>query len=374
MFTDDDVEPAVRILFDVHPRIWGGTESFTIRLIRHLDPTRFDCHVYTSGAGVATTRLAKEHISFFTPPSDAIDEIALIRALLARLEIDIVQPQHLDSPLALAGKAAGKTVVWRIGGHVDEIMKDSPSADKTRALAVVGMLADHIVCVSDFLAGQFAQVRPPVPMSTIHNGVDVDRIAANHRNPPLRLGAIAVGSIGHIIPQKRHVDVLAAGKIVKSRRPDVQFFFFGAPYPSEQDRRHLQWLQRIAGEWGLESNLSIRHCEDDKYERYAQADMMVFPGLNEGCSNGILEAMALGLPVIAAASGGNPELIEHDKTGVLVPGASPERLAAAILSLSDDLQARERLGAAAQAQVRQQFGMSQCAVRYAQIYEALARN
>ena len=82
--------------------------------------------------------------------------------------------------------------------------------------------------------------------------------------------------------------------------------------------------------------------------------------------------MALGLPVIAAASGGNPELIEHDKTGVLVPGASPERLAAAILSLSDDLQARERLGAAAQAQVRQQFEMSQCAVQYAQIYEALA--
>ncbi len=362
----------LRILFDVHPRIWGGTESFTIRLIRHLDPTRFDCHVYTSGAGVATMRLAKEQIPFFTPPSGAIDEIALIRILLARLEIDIVQPQHLDSPLALAGKAAGKTVVWRIGGHVDEIMKDSPSADKTRALAVVGMLADHIVCVSDFLAGQFAQVWPPAPMSTIHNGVDVDRIAANHRNPPLHLGPIAVGSIGHIIPQKRHVDVLAAGKIVKSRRPDVQFLFFGAPYPSEQDRRHLQRLQRIAGEWGLENNLWVMHCDDDRYERYAQVDMMVFPGLNEGCSNGILESMALGLPVIAARSGGNPELIEHDKTGVLVPGASPERLAAAILSLFDDLQARERLGAAAQAQVRQQFEMSQCAGRYAQIYKALA--
>jgi glycosyltransferase involved in cell wall biosynthesis len=234
------------------------------------------------------------------------------------------------------------------------------------------MLADHIVCVSDFLAGQFAEVRPPVPMSTIHNGVDVDRIAANRRNPPLRLGPIAVGSIGHIIPQKRHVDVLAAAKIVKSRGLDIQFLFFGAPYPSERDRRHLQWLQRVAAEWGLESNLWIGHCEDDPYERYAQVDMMVFPGLNEGCSNGILEAMALGLPVIAAASGGNPELIEQDKTGVLVSGASPERLAAAIMSLSDDLQARERLGAAALTRVRQRFEMSQCAARYGQIYEALS--
>lgn len=363
----------IRILLDIHPRIWGGIETFTVRLVKHLDRRCFASHVYTSANGTAAAELAKECIAVTTRPSGAIDELAFIRSLLTKLDVDVVQAHHVNSSLALAAKSIGKPVLWRIGGHIDEIMKGSRADAKRRSLCMIGMAADHIVCPSRFVAAQFVGL-PAAPVSTIHNGVDADRIGARvqaKRSAPS--GRLIVGMVGHLVPQKRHVDLLAAARLVKDRYPKSQFRIFGGPYPTKRSTSYLARLQDVTRHLGLTGHVSIEYCTEDKFKRYSEADIMVFPGVNEGCSNAILETMALGLPIIAAASGGNAELIENGKSGLLCPAKKPRLLAEAILALASHPGRRDQLGAVGRERARRMFHISRCAARYGDIYQALAR-
>src|SRR5580765_3810363 len=76
-------------------------------------------------------------------------------------------------------------------------------------------------------------------------------------------------------------------------------------------------------------------------------DLFVLPSLAEGISNTILEAMASGLPVVATAVGGNPELVENGRTGQLVPPAEPMAMAQAMLCYYTDTAECKRQGHAA---------------------------
>ena len=84
-------------------------------------------------------------------------------------------------------------------------------------------------------------------------------------------------------------------------------------------------------------------------------DCFVLPSLAEGISNTILEAMASGLPVIATAVGGNPELVEAGRTGELVPAADPEALAERILAYARDPEAARAAGRAGRERVERQL-------------------
>jgi glycosyltransferase involved in cell wall biosynthesis len=75
-------------------------------------------------------------------------------------------------------------------------------------------------------------------------------------------------------------------------------------------------------------------------------DIFILPSLSEGLGLAIVEAMAYSKPVVATSVGGIPEVVEHQKTGLLVPPGQPDRLAAALLTLIEDEPLRLRMGAA----------------------------
>lgn len=90
---------------------------------------------------------------------------------------------------------------------------------------------------------------------------------------------------------------------------------------------------------------------------YNLLDLVLLPSRSEGLSQALLEAMALEKPVIASHAGGNPELIEHDRSGLLVPPLDPAAWAAAIDGLLCDHGRRERLAAAGRHRVRETFSL-----------------
>jgi glycosyltransferase involved in cell wall biosynthesis len=96
-------------------------------------------------------------------------------------------------------------------------------------------------------------------------------------------------------------------------------------------------------------------------------DAVVFSSLREGLSMAMLEAMAAGVPVVATAVGGTPELITHGVTGLLVPPGRPEDLANALVSLLDDASAAETLRGAARRRVEERFSVA----RMIEAHEAL---
>jgi len=100
-------------------------------------------------------------------------------------------------------------------------------------------------------------------------------------------------------------------------------------------------------------------------------DLFVLPSLSEGISNTVLEAMASGLPVLATAVGGNPELVESGVTGMLVPRSDDASMAQAIRSYAESPALCRRHGLEARRAAERRFGMEAMVNAYLAIYDAL---
>jgi glycosyltransferase involved in cell wall biosynthesis len=100
-------------------------------------------------------------------------------------------------------------------------------------------------------------------------------------------------------------------------------------------------------------------------------DLFVLPSLAEGISNTILEAMASGLPMLATAVGGNPELIEPGVTGTLVPRDDAESMARAMRAYVESAELCRRQGSEARRTVERRFGMQAMVNAYMAVYDRL---
>jgi glycosyltransferase involved in cell wall biosynthesis len=108
---------------------------------------------------------------------------------------------------------------------------------------------------------------------------------------------------------------------------------------------------------------------DDMPALYASLDIMVSASRREGLPIAVLEGMASRLPLVATAVGEVPTVIQDGRTGVLVPAADAELLAAAIVELLGDPQKRKRLGSAASQLVEDEFSAEQMTDDYLRVYE-----
>ncbi|HEX4352980.1 MAG TPA: glycosyltransferase family 4 protein [Polyangiales bacterium] len=101
-----------------------------------------------------------------------------------------------------------------------------------------------------------------------------------------------------------------------------------------------------------------------------RASFAVLPSFEESFGNTMAEAMALGVPVLSTRAGSIPEIVEHDRTGLLVPPGEPTQLGAAMRALASDAALRSRLGAAGQAYATSELSWDATAARFERIYEA----
>ncbi|NNF17397.1 MAG: glycosyltransferase, partial [Gammaproteobacteria bacterium] len=122
---------------------------------------------------------------------------------------------------------------------------------------------------------------------------------------------------------------------------------------------------------GLEKCVILDGPRSDIPQVMREFDVFVLPSFNEGISNTILEAMASGLPVIAADVGGNSELVEHEVNGLLYPGGDEMALAAMILRYADDEPLRHRHGQAARQRVEKDFTLEKMVASYANLYTSV---
>jgi len=99
--------------------------------------------------------------------------------------------------------------------------------------------------------------------------------------------------------------------------------------------------------------------------------LFVSSSLSEGMPISFLEAMALGLPVVASRVGGVPEIVEHEQHGLLFPSEDLDRLVEALLRLSADEPLRSRLAAAAATRARDEFSVDRMVETYGRLYEEL---
>jgi glycosyltransferase involved in cell wall biosynthesis len=148
---------------------------------------------------------------------------------------------------------------------------------------------------------------------------------------------------------KGHPILVDAARSIVRQCPRAHFVFVGHAEPGIQ-----QALWERATEDGIEDRLRFTGVRDDIPRLMEAIDVVTLPSRNEACSMAIIEAMAMGKPVVATRTGGNPELVMDRATGLLVE-RTPDALSEAITSLLRDPARRREMGRAGQTRARSLF-------------------
>ncbi len=205
----------------------------------------------------------------------------------------------------------------------------------------------------------------PARIRQIYSGVDTDRFhpASDH---PLTAASepLTLGTVGRLDPVKNQASLLTTLARLAPRFPGLRLTIVG-------DGPLKAALESQAASLGLMDQVTITGARSDTPDLLRGFDVFVLPSINEGISNTILEAMATGLPVVAARVGGNPELVVDGVSGRLYDAGHPEGLAEALLPYLTDPALRRRHGAAGRARVVQNFGLEAMVRNYRDLYDEL---
>jgi glycosyltransferase involved in cell wall biosynthesis len=151
--------------------------------------------------------------------------------------------------------------------------------------------------------------------------------------------SLVVGTVGRLVPVKGFEFLIEAAKYIISKHPDTLFIFTG-------DGHLKQNLEKKAFDLGINENIIFLGWSDDVPKIISIYNVFALPSLNEGMGRVLVEAMALGKPIVASKIGGIPDLVIHEKNGFLVPPKNPKELAKYIQILLEDEEKRERMGRA----------------------------
>lgn len=361
-----------------------GADLQLLALASGLDRSRFNPLAVLPERGELADLLEADGVEVIVAPVAVLrradlglrNGYRLLRRLHAREEaltaiarergIDLV---HSNTSVVLSGDpvARGLSVPHLI--HVREAYPRVPvvwPAWRRRLLR-----AQRVVCVSEAVADQFAGSSRAV---VVHDGLArvPERAPRDRAREALGLPAdrFVVAVLGRISDWKGQ-DVLASALAQPALREiGALALVAGAPWPGAE--RPLHDLERIAGNLGVDDRLHVVGFRDDVDVVLGAADAVAVPSKRpDPFPNSALEAAAAGLPVVAAAHGGLPEMLRGGETGRLVPPGDAAALATALRKLADDPAGARELGAAAAVDVTKRFSLERMLERIQREYEGL---
>jgi L-malate glycosyltransferase len=236
---------------------------------------------------------------------------------------------------------------------------------------LVGSYAtSRVISVSAELQPHLARYVKPRRIAVIRNGLDTKNVrsdlsvleAKRRLNIPDRCPVL--GYAGRLAPVKRLDIFLAAAKEIARQIPDPRFVMVG--HGSERPR--LEGLTRALG---LQHRVLFLGHRDDIYDVLRALDVFVLCSDHEGLPMVLLEALNLGIAVVARRVGGIPEVIQDGVSGLLVDSPDPHALAGACVRLLEDSTLTRRLAAGGQSRVAERFSAERTAADVADLYRSM---
>jgi glycosyltransferase involved in cell wall biosynthesis len=210
---------------------------------------------------------------------------------------------------------------------------------------------------------------PPQKMVIIHNGLDVTPYMAAERGQlrPL-LGSPShepvIVSVGNLRKVKDQETLLTAARTLGDDGCGFQLWLVG-------DGQRRVALEKLAQAFNLQDRIHFLGWRSDVSAILADADIKVLSSRTEGLPTAIMEAMAAGLPVVATAVGGVPELVQDNLTGLLVPPDDPPALATALAKLLVNPPLRQQFGRAGQQRIQTHFALTDKVAELEQVYSRI---
>lgn len=358
----------------------GGLQNGVVNVINGLDPDRFEHRVCTiTRLGQSPQRVRHPDVHYYDmqkPPAHDPWMPLRLAHIFRRERPHIVHTRNWGAMDGIfAAKLAGVPALIHSEHGRDQFNMRSESRKRVWLRRVMFRLADCVFTVSDELRIFFHQLTgfSLQRIRMIPNGVDLARFAEPTADRWLvrqalgvDLDAFLVGAVGRLDPVKDQMTLLRAIKLSLDQKAPVHALIAGdGPL-----RSALADYVRTAG---LGAYVHLLGHRADLVDLLAALDVFVLPSLSEGMSNTILEAMAAGKAVVATRVGGNPQLIEGGKSGLLFPAGDVEALASHLGRLYSQPQERQALGEEARRRAGAEFSLSRMIERYSDLYTSIVK-
>lgn len=353
----------------------GGAQEHVYSLVTRLDPARYDVRIVSLSPGSSVRRMQRAGLDVRV--IDEPDDAAAVRALAAELapfRAEVVHNHMFRAEIVgtraalLLGERGCRRPAVISTVHSSRVR----SCEDREALRNLTPLMDHLIAVSRAIERKIAdEGRLGVPVSLIYNGVELQRY--DHQEPCCTLhdeygipadGEI-VGVVARLAPEKGHRTLLEAWPAVLEAVPGAWLLVVGEGSECESLKTQARVL-------GVAGRVVFTGRREDVPAVTAALDVAVLPSYREAQGLSVLEAMALGRPVVASAVGGIPEMIDDGVTGLLVPPGDPDALAAAIVRLLRDHPYADVLGRRGRDVVHERFCVEQMVRAVERLYDVSA--
>ena len=294
--------------------------------------------------------------------------ISLIRAIMIEKPDILYCRQWPKMPIAIIGKILRVKTVSVEGNNLEQtlLLKKRPLLFRMRRLCA--QLSDIVVVNSQSLAREVKEVfKLDSDVEVIYNGIDIEDIRKKSQEKKThkwleteRPLVVSVGSLKD--DQKGFSHLLEAIEIV-NRTKDVRLLIMGNGKKQE--------LKDFSEKLSIADKIDFLGATPNPFPYILKADIFACASLYEGLSNVILEAIALGKPVISTDhKHGANEIIEDQKSGLLVPVGSPESMAEAIIKILDNKQLRQNLEEEAKKRSHN-FSIDKMISRYERLFDRM---
>jgi sugar transferase (PEP-CTERM/EpsH1 system associated) len=367
----------------IHHLVIGGLENGLVNLINRIPPHRYrHAIVCMTDYSDFSQRIRRDDVQIFSmnkKPGQDIGVYGRLYKLFCRIRPDVVHSRNLTAMDSLLPAMLSGVPVRIHGEHGRDQFDTEGKNRKYRWLRRLHRpMVSHYVALSKDLERYLREaIRVPQRRITqIYNGVDIDLF---HPSPDGReaIGPYSdprhfvVGTVGRMQPVKDQVTLVRAmielWRTDESLRRRLRLALVGdGPLRAE--------IEELLRRESVTDLVWFAGARDDVPRLMRGLDLFVLPSLAEGVSNTLLEAMASGLPVLATRVGGNPELVEEGRSGMLVPPAEPHAMAFAIREYCSNRDMAKRQGVLAREIATRRFGLDVMVTNYLNLYDRLSRD
>lgn len=362
----------IKILHITYDMRIGGTEQVIKNLIQGSDLSVFDMSILCieSPLGPFAEDLLAQGVdirALSRLPGFDVKLIRKIRRHIKQHKIDIVHcHQYTPYIYGLFGSLMTEAkVVFTEHGR---FYPDSSSWKRQLINPILDRLTASTTAISAATKQALIQFENIAGNSikVVYNGIFGLQVDAKKRDElaatlALSSATLCIGTIARLDPIKNHTMMLKAFKRVLDTGLTCKLMLVG-------DGEQMPVLTSLIEKLGIQGEVILTGYEPKPQNHLALMDIYLLPSLSEGTSMTLLEAMSLGKPCIVTDAGGNPEIVQHQVTGLVTPNDDEAAYAEAIITLANNSELQRLYGQAAKSRFDQEFSIPNMVKAYQEIY------
>lgn len=378
--TEESLSLPIRVLFLTKKLAMGGAERHLSQLLPALKARGLAVELFVlerggeleaelTGAGVMVSgplRRSSRIMHLFIAAVELYRRIRAIRPDI--LHFFLPEPYLVGAMVGFVARHPSSIMSRRSLTHYQRRHPWLGRIERSLHHRMTALLGNSQAVVDELVA----EVGDRRKVGLIHNGVRVDQLVdeKSHAARRLTLGipsdAFVMAIVANLFHYKGHADLFDALGAIAARLPQPWRLMIVGRDEGEGPQLLLQ-AERL----GIADHILWLGERRDVQDIFVAADIGLLVSHEEGFSNALIEATALGLPVVATAVGGNLDAIIDGESGLLVPPRDSAALAAAILDIATRPQFRRKLGLSARERTQRLFSQDACVSRYERLYRGL---